>query len=219
MKPLPICWDNSSSLTIETLKDNEVRRFVAKYLNSVLSPQRELWFREVALCLLTPQTSPLRAEAAMDELWAPIEFGKLTVAFAAKILGRSEEYVRFHNVKAKRLVALVEKRGEIEALLERKLVPIVERDALYELVNGFGLKEAGHALRNIGRRGAGAIFDRHIFRNLVSLEVIDKVPSSLSERGYRELEKSYLEYLHRQKLDIDEVDLIMWGHQTGFLYK
>lgn len=219
MKPLPITWDNTSPLTLEILKDVEVRRFVGSYLDNVLSPKCELWFREIALCLLTPQTSPLRAEAAMDELWATILAGKLTAAFAAKILGRSEAYVRFHNVKAKRLVAIVEKRGEIEALLEMKLAPIAERDALYELVDGFGLKEAGHALRNIGRRGAGAIFDRHIFRNLVSLRVIDKVPSSLSESAYRALEKSYIEYLHRQKLDIDEVDLIMWGHQTGFLYK
>lgn len=219
MEPLAISWDNSEPLTTATLKDASVRSFVSRYLKEQLSPHPHQWFREVALCLFTPQTSPLRAEAAMQALWPEIERGTLTASYAAEVLGRSDHYVRFHNVKAKRVVELVEKRQKVESLLNGVYSGADERDALFEIVNGFGLKEASHALRNIGRRGSCAIFDRHIFRNLVSLGVIDKVPTALSEKGYRELERTYLSYLRRQKLDIDEVDLIMWGHQTGFLYK
>ena len=63
------------------------------------------------------------------------------------------------------------------------------RDWLVNEVKGYGFKEASHFLRNIGLGEDLAILDRHILKNLARVGVIDEVPSSMTEKNYKEIEE------------------------------
>jgi N-glycosylase/DNA lyase len=106
----------------------------------------------------------------------------------------------------------------IEDLLTSDLNAVARRDAIKEMVNGFGLKEASHFLRNIGHRGL-AIIDRHLLTNLVVCGVYDAIPSVATVQRYREVELALLAYSKSVSIDMDELDLLFWCAQTGHILK
>jgi N-glycosylase/DNA lyase len=177
------------------------------------------WFREVAFCLFTPQSSPFHAEGALIELEEAggLE-GKLSDNEVANILGKRHRYVRFHVQKAKRFNLLVKNRSKIEKVIFSRLSPINERARLIELVNGMGLKEGSHALRNIGRTGL-AILDRHILRCLCEQGVIKEVPKSLTTSGYLEIEGRFREFSKKIQISMDGLDFFFWLKATGLIFK
>lgn len=177
------------------------------------------WLREVALCLLTPQSSPVRAEACMDILCKRGYFQNLlTYKDIEVILRTPTSYVRFHKTKARRLILFLENISEIKNILYSNLPAVEQRLALKDIVNGFGMKEASHALRNIGREGL-TILDRHILRCLFEHEVIKEVPKSLSVAKYLEIERKFSDFACQVNATVDELDLYFWGLKTGFIYK
>ena len=177
------------------------------------------WFREVLLCLLTPQSSPYHAEAAMVKLEQRGFFGGgVSEDEVAEILRTPAQYVRFHRVKAARLMRALEQRDEIEQLLSSGFSPREERDRLRGLVLGLGMKESSHALRNIGRCGL-AILDRHILRALCDCGMLAEMPSSISDRRYRELESLFLSLADQLQESPDILDLYLWARATGSVFK
>ncbi|MCX6139614.1 MAG: DNA lyase, partial [Candidatus Kapabacteria bacterium] len=92
------------------------------------------------------------------------------------------------------------------------------RKLLARSVNGIGLKEASHFLRNIGVRGL-AIIDRHLLTNLVRCGVYVKVPQINTVRAYQSVEEAYSVYCFELGIDMDEVDLLFWCNQTGHILK
>ena len=82
-----------------------------------------------------------------------------------------------------------------------------------------GLKEANHVLRNLGFGENIAILDRHILRNLKALNVIEKIPKSITEKKYYEIEEKMREYSDFSKIKMDELDLVLWYKQTGEIFK
>jgi N-glycosylase/DNA lyase len=128
-------------------------------------------------------------------------------------------YIRFHNTKHKRLHMAREHWPSIEAILrDRGLSARERRDRLQEKVNGFGMKEASHYLRNIGHRGL-AIIDRHLLTNLVACGVYDEPPAVNSIDRYREVEAAFESFCERIGIDMDEIDLLFWCAQTGHILK
>lgn len=177
------------------------------------------WFREILLCILTPQSSPHRAEEAMCVLEERGFFSRgLDEAQIALILRTPESYIRFHNVKARRLVGALAMRHEVDSLLRAGLPPSEERDTLRHMVPGLGMKEASHALRNIGRRGL-TILDRHILRVMTEYGLIDAIPSSISDARYRALEQLFLSFCARIGESPDVLDLYFWARATGGVFK
>jgi len=83
-----------------------------------------------------------------------------------------------------------------------------------QAVPGFGLKESSHFLRNIGFRGYG-ILDRHVFKHLLKLKVIGRMPKSLTEKRYYSIEKKWKKYSESVGISIDELDLLFWSMETG----
>lgn len=144
--------------------------------------------------------------------------GALEVAQVASILRTPESYIRFHNVKARRLVTALAIREDVESLLSAGLSPHEERDRLRALVSGLGMKEASHALRNIGRRGL-TILDRHILRVMHEFALIDAIPTSLSDARYRVLEELFLSFCHQVGESPDVLDLYFWARATGGVFK
>jgi len=93
-----------------------------------------------------------------------------------------------------------------------------KRDWLASNINGIGMKEASHFLRNIGERNL-AILDRHILKHLVLCNIYDKIPKVSTKKDYLQVEKAFLEFAENIKIPIDELDLLFWSYETGNILK
>lgn len=195
------------------------KKVIEKRLLDFKKVPKDRWFREVAFCLFTPQSSPFHAECALIDLEEEggLE-GKLSDSQVSTILGKRHRYVRFHKQKAKRFNEIVKSRRDIEKILFAGLSPIEERQRLIHAVNGFGLKESSHALRNIGRTGL-AILDRHILRCLLEHKVIDKIPKTLSSSAYLEVERQFHRFSKKIQISLDSLDFLFWLKATGLIFK
>ena len=185
---------------------------------------RELWFYELAYCLLTPQSSAMNASRVVDALQAShfLERGD----DPTPLLRDRRQYIRFHNTKTRRLL---EARtiypsllAELEVSRGRKNAFTNDAPALRQWllhnVRGLGWKEASHFLRNIGYRNL-AILDRHILRNLKRHGVIRQNPQSLTPKRYAAIEKSFIKFGSVIGIPMGELDLLFWSRETGEIRK
>ena len=175
------------------------------------------YFYELAFCLLTPQSSAANADATIAELIRDDFLGR---GFdPTSYLRDPAHYIRFHNVKGKRLLEAREHFTNLLPLLSDEDVrPTDKREAVLAAVKGLGMKEASHFLRNIGVRSL-AILDRHIFKHLVRLHVIRRVPTSLTKKRYIEIEKKWHRFAKDVGIPLDELDLLFWSMETGEIRK
>lgn len=180
------------------------------------SVRREEWFYELLYCLLTPQSSAVNAGKAVEAL--------RTGAFREKgfdpapVLADRKHYIRFHNTKAARLLAVRGQFGAIATRLSAGSPSPILREWLVDNVNGLGWKEASHFLRNIGHRDL-AILDRHILKHLAAAGVLRKLPKSLTPRLYFAIEKKFAGFAHDLDIPMDELDLLFWSAETGQILK
>ncbi len=177
-------------------------------------------YEELCFCLLTPQSSAKQAIKTINLL----KEHKLLHKGTAKQKEPYLKNVRFFRTKAKRLEEAQNKfaKNKIREILIKNGLPtdaIRCRKFLQEKVNGYGLKEASHFLRNIGFGENVAILDRHILKNLVKCGVIEKVPEHLSTKIYLETEQKMLSFCKKYKLSFAELDLIFWSNETGQVLK
>lgn len=176
----------------------------------------EEYFYELCYCLCTPQSKAVHAYAVVERLregrfmelgWDP-----------TPVLRDPATYIRFHTTKGARLLAARESWPEIARALATPMPPEEIRDWLVRAVNGFGMKEASHFLRNIGRRGL-AIIDRHLLTNLVVCGVYRSIPPVHSPKRYRTIERRFRSFSERVGIDMDELDLLFWSKQAGLILK
>ncbi|MBU3678735.1 MAG: DNA lyase [Candidatus Kapabacteria bacterium] len=174
-------------------------------------------FYELCFCLMTPQSSAVHASMVQTELEK--------MDFLAKgqdvvdVLRAPDKYIRFHHTKHRRLHRAREQWSVLEAVLDDSTISEQERrNSLRELVDGFGMKEASHFLRNIGHRGL-AIIDRHLLTNLVTCGVYEEIPSVSTIKRYEDVERSFTAYCVAIGIDMDEIDLLFWCAQTGHILK
>jgi N-glycosylase/DNA lyase len=182
------------------------------------------YFYELAYCLLTPQSSAVHAGKVVLAL-QKISFRERGGDPTA-LLRQKDQYIRFHNTKARRLLAirdlypLVEK----ELLHSRDTPDFARRDAsrlrewLVTNVKGLGWKEASHFLRNIGYRDL-AILDRHILKNLRRHGVLRSLPQSLTAKRYLAIEQAFALFSATIGITMDELDLLFWSRETGEIRK
>ena len=179
-------------------------------------------FYELAYCLLTPQSSAVNADTAVQRLkdCSFFEHG----GDPTPVLRQPDAYIRFHNTKARRLLTVREQFPEIAARIAQTPhgSPVDDvlalRDWLLAGVNGLGRKEAAHFMRNIGYRGL-AILDRHILRNLQHHAVLRVVPVSLTPSRYSIIEERFREFATAIGISMDELDLLFWSRETGEIRK
>jgi len=93
------------------------------------------------------------------------------------------------------------------------------REFLVKEVNGYGMKEASHFLRNIGFGEKVAILDRHILKNLVKCKVITETPKHMTKKHYLEIEEKMRKFCEKHKMDFAELDLIFWSNEAGDVLK
>ncbi|MDH7514546.1 MAG: N-glycosylase [Bacteroidota bacterium] len=175
------------------------------------------YFYELCYCLLTPQSKASVCALACSELERR---GFLQQPFDPESLLRSpgDGYVRFHRVKARRLVRARESFPPLAHLFHTSITDRELRVILSDRIEGLGFKEASHFLRNIGRTGV-TILDRHILRGMVELGVLRSVPSSMSRTRYEQIETSFRELADALRILPEELDLLLWSRKTGAILK
>lgn len=189
---------------------------IRKRLSDFAAVPREMWFYELCYCLCTPQ-SKARSAMMVQEQLQRMRFKEEGGAVEA-VLADPQHYIRFHTTKATRLHALRASWLQIERLLDSgKPTPDI-RTELAATVNGIGLKEAGHYLRNIGHTGV-AILDRHVLRCLVACGVYSEIPSIATPKRYFEVEEHFLSFASTVHIPIDELDLLFWSMIAGDILK
>jgi N-glycosylase/DNA lyase len=196
----------------------ERRTEIRRRLDEFRAVPPEEYFYEMVYCLLTPQTSARSAEMAVNVL-RKHRFREKDLD-PLPYLHSPRYYIRFHRTKAGRLVALKGAFPRIMYIIADETLDAAERRSrLVDAVEGYGLKEATHFLRNIGKNEGLAILDRHILRNLKRYGVIEIVPVTLTARQYYIHEDKFRSFSQKQDIPIDELDLLFWSMETGVILK
>ena len=178
-------------------------------------------FSEMCYCILTANANALRCNEAIGELE---KNGLLLKGEPGHIRPIIKGKARFHNKKADYIVGarnLFKRGGSLDIKSRIDTTDIINaREWLVENIKGFGYKEASHFLRNIGLGKDIAILDRHILKNLQRYGVIKRIPSSLgSRRVYLEIEDKMKGFSKKTGIPLEDMDLLFWSLQTGFVFK
>lgn len=192
---------------------NRLKEFKKVYRN------RDI-FGELCFCILTPQSRAVHCDRAIQRLK---ETGLLFEGTESNIKPELKGLARFHNKKASYLVAarnLFKNKNTFN--VKNRLNPddvLKTREWLVDNVKGLGYKEASHFLRNIGLGKDLAILDVHILKNLQRLGVIEKIPSSITKKSYTEIENKMRSFAEKSHIPLEELDLLFWAGETGFVFK
>jgi len=178
-------------------------------------------FEELCFALLAIQSSARSSDAAVRGL---AKEGLLWTAGPEELARFLRHRTRFHNHKAAYIVRAREKffpegHPVLRETLDRFRDAEAARDWLVAEVDGLGLKEASHFLRNIGRGEELAILDRHILRNLLRHRVIGRMPKSLTPKRYRAIEARLQRFAEAVGVSVGVLDLLWWSRQTGEIFK
>ena len=177
-------------------------------------------FQELCFCILTPQSKAVYCDEAIKRLK---KSNSLFKGSERNIKAKLKGLVRFHNKKAAYLVAArntFTKKRKIDLKKRLGLTDaFTTRQWLVKNVKGLGYKEASHFLRNIGLGKDIAILDVHILRNLKKLGIIDKIPPTITKKNYISIENKMREFSKRVDIPLEELDLLFWSNQTGFIFK
>lgn len=220
MTQLPEPWKS-----VYEERQHAIRTRLAEF--AAIEPMQ--YFYELAYCILTPQSSAKNADQTIAEL---MDAQFLELGFdPTSYLRDSRHYIRFHNVKSRRLLDIRENFAELLPILLSSATPFDKRESLLERVKGIGMKEASHFLRNIGMSASAAgsatvpehtiaILDRHIFRHLARTGVIAEIPRNAPTRKeYLRIERAWNDFAHSLAISLDELDLLFWSMETGEIRK
>lgn len=191
-----------------------------KYFKTVGNEDDKRIFSELCFCLLTPQSKAKICDKAIQNL---VKTNLLYTGTEQEV----KDYligVRFNNNKSRYVMQAREmftKDGKIsiKAKIKEFSNDLELRNWLVESVNGIGLKEAGHFMRNIGKYENVSILDRHILKNLNKHGVINEIPNPLTKKQYLEIEEKMKVFCKEVGIGIEEVDLLFWSEETGEVFK
>lgn len=173
-------------------------------------------YQEFLFCLLTPQSKAQKCWEAVESLSALRE-NEWTIENISNIL---KSKTRFHHTKALRVFNAPKIFKQIKPLLQDSSLSVIDlRNKISEIVNGYGLKESSHFLRNIGlSQNQIAILDRHIIKNL-KLNNLMKEDKITSNKHYLQIESTYLNHSKNLNIPADELDLFFWQKENGEIFK
>jgi N-glycosylase/DNA lyase len=213
-----IVFNKPESCAASPLIETKIKKALIEFKQNW--ENEEKIFEELCFCILTPQSSAKQAMKTIKQL----KEHNLLDRGTAKQKEPFVKNVRFFKTKAKRLVEVQEKfpKQKIKKILVKNGLPedaLKCREFLVREVNGYGLKEASHFLRNIGFGENAAILDRHILKNLAACGVIKEAPKHLSKKNYLEIEELMKKFCEKHGMDFAELDLIFWSNETGEVLK
>ena len=188
------------------------KKEIQERLNEFKSLKEKEHEKEFLFCTLTPQSNAQRCWEAVEQISRLKDFTDDKIKSILKTKTRfhnNKTYYLLHNKKMWNKIKLILKQDNIKEL----------RNWLADNVKGYGLKEASHFLRNIGKSDNKiAILDRHILRNLKELEAIKDIKIK-SRKDYLEKEQNFIEFSKKIGIPIDELDLLFWSEENGKIFK
>lgn len=207
----------------------KIYKEISPAIKKRLKEFKEIWkngddasiYLELSFCILTPQSKAKNAWKAIGIL------NENTLLFTGTPEEISEylNIVRFKNNKAKYLVLLREQMTDEDGkICTKRFFQTLEtvdekREWIVKNIKGMSYKEAGHFLRNVGFGKEIAILDRHILKNLAKLDIIEEVPKTITPKLYKEIEQKLKKYCEFVKIDMDEMDLLLWYIEAGEIFK
>jgi N-glycosylase/DNA lyase len=201
------------------IRKNEIKNRMLDF-KKVFDEDDERVFAELAFCLCTPQSKAIHCWKAVETLMK----NRLLYTGDESQIKPFMNAVRFNENKSRYIVGarkLFSPNGKLE--IKNKLQSFNNvyelREWLYENVNGLGMKEVGHFLRNIGLGNQLAILDVHILKNLHKHGVIQEIPKSLTKKKYLEIEQSMKKFAQDIDIPFEELDLLLWSEETGIVFK
>nr|MDA3838103.1 DNA lyase [Candidatus Delongbacteria bacterium] len=63
------------------------------------------------------------------------------------------------------------------------------------------------------------ILDRHILKNLVIFEVIEKLPKTLNKKVYYDIENKMKILSKKINIPMDHLDILFWYKEAGEIFK
>lgn len=200
---------------IEKLKREPISEIIKNRMNEFKkfgADKQDKVFSELCFCLLTANFQAEKCIRIQHEMERDFEIiPRDELAKKLKEVGH-----RFWPQRADRIVEARECKTELCSLVFKKSGKEM-RDWLVKNVNGLGMKESSHFLRNIGYEDV-AIIDFHIVDLLVDEKFIER-PKTITPKKYLEIEK-VLEILgEKVKLNLAELDLYLWYLETGKVLK
>lgn len=214
-------YRDTASLRGELADRGTAIRARLAHFRSVGSGSDRVLFKELCFCILAIQSSARSSDAAVRALDRE---GLLWSGDERAIARFLRHRTRFHNHKAAYLVRARQRFFSpgvrpLKARLDAFEDPREARAWIVSEIDGFGLKEASHFLRNIGRGEDFAILDRHILRNLHRHGVIGRMPSSLTPRRYLAIEARTRAFARSLGISMGVLDLVLWSRETGEIFK
>jgi len=205
---------------IRTSIQEEIQSRLREFDSVLKTGDDESIFAELVFCILTPQSKAKSCWSAVKRLLGK---GLLLTGTEDQVLGELSG-VRFKYKKAGYIVEarnrfLIGGKISIKSRIDGFGDVRDAREWLVRNVKGIGYKEASHFLRNVGLGADLAILDRHILKNLRSLQVIEEVPASLSRRRYLEIERGMKELSEGVGIPMNHLDLVLWYKETGEVFK
>ncbi len=226
--PLPVPRPGSDEdLTLKELVTHykkikpSINKRISEFRSILASRNNDDIFSEMCFCILTANANAVKCHDAIRDLCRE---DLLTDASASQIKPKIRGRVRFHNKKADYIVGarkLFKNNSCLNIVGELDRDDIIgTRERLVRDIKGYGYKEASHFLRNIGLGSDIAILDRHILRNLKKYGVISKIPSTLGSRNvYLDIEDKMRSFAKKIGITMEELDLLFWSMQTGYIFK
>jgi N-glycosylase/DNA lyase len=172
-------------------------------------------FEELCFCILTANASAKMGLKSIEAIKDKILNGKKCEI--QKLLKGNH---RFYRTRARYIVHTRDYLKKSCKLNLKKLLDLFPTsEARREFfaktpdIKGIGYKEASHFLRNIGYSGY-AILDKHILNCLREMKVI-----TAEDKKYIEIEEKMKKFSGKVKINMDELDLVLWSYKTGEILK
>jgi N-glycosylase/DNA lyase len=217
-----------SSMKKETITDlkssykkieKDIKTRIKEFESILPTYSNDQIFAELCFCLFTPQS---KAKLCWKSIETLVEKNLLLHGNSSEIK-ENITGVRFHNNKTGYLLEVRNRYLNSDLKDLKKLLVTVEpfemREWLFTNIKGYGIKEASHFLRNIGLGQDLAILDRHILKNLVIFEVIEKLPKTLNKKVYYDIENKMKILSKKIKIPMDHLDILFWYKEAGEIFK
>ncbi len=206
--------------SILTSIQDEIQSRLQEFDSVLKTGDEESIFAELVFCILTPQSKAKSAWAAVKRLLdKDLLLAGTEDQVLRELIGVRFKYKKAGYVTEARNMFLIDGKISLKSRISRFSDAYDAREWLVRNVKGIGYKEASHFLRNIGPGADLAILDRHILKNLRSLQVIEEVPASLSRRRYLEIEEGMNKLSERVGIPMSHLDLVLWYKETGEVFK
>lgn len=205
---------NDLILKIDFLKKSSIKSLIEQRISEfekIKSPDKI--FSELCFCLLTANFKADKSIEMQNNLSKDFLYSnEQKLALELKEYGH-----RFWEQRAKRIILARNKKKDLIKLLKLEKNEQILRNWIVKNIQGLGLKEASHFLRNISYKNL-AIIDFHIINILVKYNLISEL-KSLTPRKYLEIENILKEISLKTKLDLARLDLYLWYMETGKVLK